>query len=118
MKINNFINQGIKTSFDEIKKYIDSYLKKIEKYGQDNVLQTSQLPKVPDKLIFEQISEKKDLILPMLFRALIDKSNPGDNAKFIESIYNEYINFENYKPFLNQINSIPDIPVEILSNIL
>ena len=33
----------------------------------------------------------------MFYRALIDKYNNEDNAKFIESIYNEYKNTEEYK---------------------
>lgn len=112
-----FYISEIVSSCSKIKSIISSKIENIERHLEENVGQAIQLPKIPDKLIFEEIKEKKSLILPMLYRALIDKNNTEDTIKFIESIYKEYKIYQEYNPYLGQINSIKDknIPVEILS---
>ena len=107
---------GIKKTFNEIKNFIDSELKRLESYPLQNQLLSSDLIKseINDELIFDPIKDSKELVLPMFYQILLDLSTI-DNNKFINDLYEKYKNDKNYVGLLNQIKEIPDIPIDLLS---
>ena len=99
-----FIDDGIVTSYDEIKKLLkDNEIKEIK--IEEDV-----------QLTFEYIDKKEKLILPLFFKSLIDII-PNDNIeKYTKYLYETYANEnENLKKLLGSIVSINNIPIEILS---
>ena len=68
------------------------------------------------ELIFEQIKNEKELVLPTYCKIFLDGSKP-DNYKFINEMYEKYKNDKcrYYKELLGPIKDIQDIPVELLS---
>ena len=107
---------GIKKTFNEIKNFIDSELRRWESYPLQNQLLSSDLIKseINDELIFDPIKDSKELVLPMFYQILLDLSTI-DNNKFINDLYEKYKNDKNYVGLLNQIKEIPDIPIDLLS---
>jgi len=108
---------GIETSFDRIKYFIESGQKEIEECPNQNknLISSSRNLQFGEKLIFEQVKDKKDLMLPTFFKIQLDKSNTEDNIAFIANMYNNYKNEPEYYKLLNQIKNFQDIPIELLS---
>ena len=111
---------GIKTSFDEVKNFIlnsgeiNSILLKEEDEPQGV---NSILLKKEDEpqLIFEYIDCKEKLILPMLYKSLIDCIPIEKVENFTKFLYNKYSkNSKLLEILLNYIYSIPGIPIELL----
>ena len=111
---------GIKTSFDEVKNFIlnsgeiNSILLKEEDEPQGI---NSILLKKEDEpqLIFEYIDCKEKLILPMLYKSLIDCIPIEKVENFTKFLYNKYSkNSKSLEILLNYIYSIPGIPIELL----
>ena len=72
------------------------------------------------QLTFDYIDTKEKLVLPIFFKALIDKPLNNSIEKFINSIYLCYnkknkAKNKNFLALLSTIKSIKDIPKEILS---
>ena len=107
--INNaFYNSGgIKTDINEINKFILNPIckKKIIINKEDD-----------KQLSFEYIDSKEKLMLPIFYKALMDIT-PNDNIEqFTKSLYNKYYNKSNdLDIILNSLESVSDIPIEILS---
>ena len=112
LKQNNIIENdpyytygGIKTSFDEIKNYI---------MNPKNKDISSQI--IDDgNFVFEYIDSKEKLVLPLLFKCLIESTTRDKINEFTKLIYNKYSNNKPIKMLLNNIQSIPNIPIELLS---
>ena len=103
IKLYNFF--GIVDSFDEIKKFVKNEFKsKISKRSKDV------------KLAFEYIDKKEKLLLPLLFKVLIDAVSNDNMEEYTTSLYNKYSKEnEDIKKLLGSIESIKNIPVETLA---
>ena len=65
---------------------------------------------------FEYINKKEQLMFPLFFKALIDYTSNDDSDKYINILYNKYSKeSKKLENLLGQIESIKDIPIEILS---
>ena len=97
---------GIKTSFDEVKKFILN-----PKGKNSNLLNEED----EIQLIFEYIDCKEKLILPMLYKSLIDSIPIEEVDNFTNFLYNKYSkNSKSLEILLNSIYSNPEIPFELL----
>ena len=132
-KDNGFYNLGgIATEFKEIKAFINIKSKKDcatttqnlgNQNGENNSL--SIMNKIGEKLFgksndiqltFEYIDRKEKLILPLFFKVLIDnvsENNMESYTNFLFSIYSK--KFQQIKELFDTIESIPKVPIEILS---
>lgn len=70
---------------------------------------------IKESLIFEKITNSKDMILPKFYKPILVESSHEENNKFIKELYKTYKNEIKYKDLLNQIVRVKDIPVELLS---
>ena len=97
---------GIKISFDEVKKFI------LNPKGINSIF----LNKENDiQLTFEYIDCKEKLILPMLYKILIDNIPIEKVDTFTNFLFNKYSkNNKTLEILLNSIYSIPQIPIELL----
>lgn len=97
---------GIKTSFDEVKKFI------LNPKG----INLNLLNKEDEvQLVFEYIDSKEKLIFPMLYKSLIDSIPTEKVEYFTQYLYNKYSkNNKSFEILLNSIYSIPQIPIELL----
>ena len=106
-KNNSFYNLGgIKTSFDDIKNFLIKPLSK-----PDN----SKNKEVENDLTFEYIDCKEKLVLPLLYKSLIEMTSKDNIDKYTEYLYNKYSTNEDINKLLNSIKYIQDIPIELLS---
>lgn len=97
---------GIKTSFDEIKAFI---------LNQKNENQKLLNMEDEGQLVFEYIDCKEKLILPILYKALLETSSNEKVEKFTQFLYNKYSkNTKSLETLLSSIYSIPEIPIELL----
>ena len=118
-KHNSFFNLGgIQTSFNEIKKFI---LKPISKpLAKQSSEQLSKQINIHDTIennqfTFEYIDHKEKLVLPLLYRSMMEKISTDNIEKFTEYLYNKYSSNKEINKLLNSIKYIPDIPLELLS---
>ena len=95
---------GIATSFNEIKEFLKNE-NKINKINKPDDIQ----------LTFERIDNIDKLILPMFFKTLIDNQSINKIEEFTNELYQKYGKNEKLKELLGPINSVSNIPVEILS---
>ena len=96
---------GVVESFDDIIKFCKNEI-------------TSCKLNIPDdaQLTFEYIDKKEKLVLPLFFKALIENSSNKDMEKYTSNLYKKYSNkSDKIKNLLGSIESIPNIPIEILS---
>lgn len=103
IKLYNYF--GIVDSFDEIKKFVkNEFTPNKSKFIKEM------------KLAFEYIDKKEKLLLPLLFKVLIDVVSNVNIEEYTTSLYNKYSK-ENgkIKNLLGSIKSIKNIPVETLS---
>ena len=96
---------GIKTSFDEIIKFILNPINKKILNRDDE-----------GQLTFEYIDSKEKLGLPLLYKSLIEVT-PNDKIDiFTKNIFEKYSKDSiSIKNLLNSIKDIPNIPIELLS---
>jgi len=118
-KHNSFFNLGgIQTSFNEIKKFI---LKPTPKpLAKQSSEQLSKQINIHDTIennqfTFEYIDHKEKLVLPLLYRSMMEKISTDNIEKFTEYLYNKYSSNKEINKLLNSIKYIPDIPLELLS---
>ncbi len=115
---NFFCYGGIKTSFNEIKNFLDSQQKENSVTFPEKETQKllhSSLFVQNDQYLFDQIKEEKDLILPIFYKVLLGMPQSKDNNNFIEIICSNYQEDSKLFKLLNPIKNIPHIPVELLS---
>jgi len=68
------------------------------------------------QLTFEYIDSIEKLTLPIFFKALIDNESIDNMEEYTNLLYNTYSkDNDNLKILLNQIKSMTNIPIEILS---
>jgi hypothetical protein len=101
---------GIATKFKEIQEFL---LK--ENFKPKNMRMEEEI-----QLTFDYIDTKEKLILPLFFKALIDKPLNNSIEGFIKLLYEYYnekdkVKNKNFLSFLSTIKSVQDIPKEILS---
>ena len=97
---------GIKTSFEEIQNFILNKPK--------NKLSLNQ--KDSENLIFEYIDNKEQLILPLLYKVLMEVAPNDKIEEFTRYLNDKYSNKSlDIKILLNSINNMKDIPLELLS---
>ena len=98
---------GIKTNLEEINKFILNPIckKKILLNNYED-----------EQLVFEYIDSKEKLLLPMLYKTLLNITSADNINSFNQSLYNKYANKSSELDILlNSIKSISDIPIELLS---
>ena len=105
--LNDFYKfKGIATSIEEIKQLLNN-----EYQPQINGHISTDL-----QLKFEYIDKKEKIILPLYFKALIDKAKNDDDKKFIEYLYNKYSKSNpKLKPVLDCIKSMTNFQIDELS---
>ena len=132
---NKFYNiGGIATIIEEIEDFL--FNNKTQK--NDSIFLTQSLDQLPSKtentpskdtieekainksdeveLIFEYIDKKEKLILPLLFKPLIDNVSNDNIEKYTNFLYETYSEeYDEIKDLLEQIKPIKNIPIEILS---
>ena len=104
---NPFYNfEGIKTSFDESKKFLKDDIvwnKKIRNDDDD------------EQLTFEYIDSTEKLELPLFYKALLNLTQIDKIEKYNELLYSKYSDNNDIEELLSEIKSIPNIPLELLS---
>ena len=124
---NNFYNLGgFKTIFKDIKDFILNPNKIINikqklKENEDNENENNSIIQILSKkeekngdLIFEYIDCKEKLVLPTLYKILLENSSKNDKEKFSNDLYKKYNKYISIKNSLESIN-IQGIPSELLS---
>ena len=97
---------GIRSSFDDVKKFVSNPLENNEKiFKKDD----------EGKLSFDYIDTKEKLALPLFYKLLIDFS-PKESAKFNDYLYEKY-NKKSPKinTLLDSIYKMKNIPIQLLS---
>ena len=98
-----YISEGIKTNFTAIQRYFSQKEKKLDF-------------KEEGQLTIEYIDKKEKLLLPILYKSLIDSPQYDEIEKFNEIIYkNNLKENKNIIYLLKSIDSRPNIPIELLS---
>ena len=97
------------------KKEIKIFLEKEAK--ENKIIGSEEYPEAPPTtelaLIFQKISGRDDLHLPLFYKYLLDISETNDK-RFINTM-NKHKNDEKYRILFNPIISCEDIPIELLS---
>jgi len=98
---------GIKSNFDEISNFISNPIceRKIISNNYDD-----------KQLVFEYIDSKEQLLLPMLYKTLLDVVSNDKIDAFNQYLFNKYYNkSSSLDILLNSIKSVSEIPIELLS---
>ena len=99
---------GIQINFENIKKCILNFPK------EETELNTKDEDE--EKILFEFIDSKEQLLLPLLYKTLIEIDGEDKIANFNAYLYNKYSkNDKKLEKLLSSINNISNIPIEILS---
>ena len=108
-----YTNGGIATQFEEILKIIktENRVKEVVRAEVDKINEPDE-----ELMIFEYIDSKDKLILPLLFKTLIDSIPINIMEQYTNFVYETYSknNFE-LKKLLDSIISLKKIPIELLS---
>jgi len=125
---NSFYNfGGIATTFKEIKKFLNIYTELVfisqlgEKPRPNYTFQFEEINSDKDKndniqLTFEYIDNLDKLKLPLFFKSLIDDISNENIEEYTNLLFDEYSkNSKNIKKLFDSIESISNIPIEILS---
>ena len=103
----------VQKDFNKIKEFIEKKQEEILNYPRRN--QTPPDRSLGVKLLFEQVKQKEELILPGLFdKTVLKKPDHESNNRFNEELCNKYINEDDYKSLLKQIIGVKNIPIELL----
>ena len=106
---------GIATHFNMIKKFIFYKDKQNKEQIFCERLRNSNVPE-KIKLSFEFIDNKEKLMLPLFFKSLIDITPKDNMDEYTKYLYNTYAKEDNnLKKLLMPIESMKNIPIEILS---
>ena len=129
---NNFYNfGGIATSFTQIEDFFksknkdititDSISQKYENPSNSKLFYSEIVKILIDKseeaqLTFEYIDKKEKLVLPLFFKELIENASNENIENYNKLLYNSYSkSSQRLIELLGPIQSIPNIPIEILS---
>jgi len=97
---------GIQTKFDDVRNFLLNPLPKpINK----------KVKIKEEQLTFEYIDRKEKLVLPLLYKSLIEETSIDNIEKFTEYLHNKYSTNKEINILLNSIQNIPDIPTELLT---
>ena len=116
---NAFYSAGkINTIFSDLLRLIKNNYENTPKYSiepyKENNKKSNKLDEV--RLYFENINSKENLILPLLFKSLIENVSREEIEKYIDNLYYIYSEKSNeLKNILHILKKVPKIPVEILS---
>ena len=106
-----FQNGGIKTDFNEIKNIISSI--KIKEIPE---IKERKIHNLIVELTFEYIDSKEKLMLPLMFKSLIEKTSYNNMQKYTLYLYNKYgKNHYQLKYLYESLKNTPKIPIQILS---
>jgi len=111
---------GFQMLFEDIKNLIVSYANNINFNYQIKEKEKNLMIGILSKeeehnnLIFEYIDKIEKLVLPSLYKILLNISSNYDNIIFSNQLYNKYKNYTSIKYLLESIN-IKEIPSELLS---
>ena len=115
---NNFIwFGGIKTTFEEVKYFINSQQTENTNIHIPiiNTEISTNVPESQEYYLFDQVEDEKDLILPAFYRVFIDMPKAKDNNNFILKICSDYKNDMQLYQLMNPIKYIQNIPFALLS---
>lgn len=112
MHYENFINNsfynfgGIKTSFEEIKKFL---------VNSETQIKSKNVEEENVQMTFEYIEKIEKLALPLFYKTLIELT-PNENLEnYTNYIYQKYSNNKFIKELFEQIKYLKNIPIELLS---
>ena len=107
--------EEVTTEFDEIKKFLEfEKIEKIEKIKNQNPPENDK--SYETQFTFQYINSEEDLMLPLLFKSLIEDTSIDNMKEYTNSIYNTYSEkYYKLKILLNSIKSMEKVPIEILS---
>ena len=103
---NSFYNSGgVKCDFSEVLKFVKNPKKKKDPPKREN----------EEHFSFDYIDTKEKLAMPIFYKCLIEFTEK-DNIEFIQFLNDKYYNqSKEIKKFIDSINSIPDIPIQLLA---
>ena len=111
-----YTNGGVACEFNEVKVFLEKDSIDIQE-NETEPIKTNETYDL--QLTFEYIDKKEKLMLPLLFKSLIDKTTNKDMEnynKYNKSVFEKYSNQnEKIKTLFGPIKSMPNIPIEILS---
>ena len=108
-----YIYGGITDNFKKVKEFIKEEKNEISE-NDNQMKQSNWLNEI--QLTFEYIDSKEKLVLPLFFKALIDITEIDNIEAYTQLLYKTYSNENfNVKILLGQIESMKNIPIEILS---
>ena len=106
-----FQNEIIKTDFNEIKNIISSI--KIKEIPE---IKERKIHNLIVELTFEYIDSKEKLMLPLMFKSLIEKTSYNNMQEYTLYLYNKYgKNHYQLKYLYESLKNTPKIPIQILS---
>ena len=119
-RIKNFLNKKISNNISNESSFISQ---NSQKNTNDKIISLNTSSESNEtnynsdiELTFEYIDSKDKLILPMLFKTLIDKASNENIEEYTKSLYNIYSKEnEKVKNLLEQILIMTNVPTEILS---
>jgi len=119
-KISFYNLGGIHIFFNEVKNFLESSSKPINKNDIQAQNIQSPIPKImkifeEKQLTFEYIDCKEKLVLPLLYKSLIEITSTDNIEKYTEYLYNKYSINKEVNKLLKSIQYISDIPIELLS---
>ena len=122
---------GIHTLFGDVKKVLKNGIERnitnsndneINKSNNNNQLKhsltlisNSSSNKNEEKLTFEYIDSLEKLEFPLLYKSLIDSIGLNKKEQFTKILYKNYGKNDEIKKLLDDIISIEDLPIELLS---
>ena len=116
---------GIHTLFGDVKKVLKDGIERNITFSNDNEINKSnnnnQLKhlltsnKNEEKLTFEYIDSLEKLEFPLLYKSLIDSIGLNKKEQFTKKLYKNYGKNDEIKKLLDDIISIEDLPIELLS---
>ena len=107
---------GVYDDFDEIKQCLEGGLTSKISINQMEFIPKEFNKSYNNQLIFEYIDSKDKLTLPIFFKSLLDQTSITNMEEYTGFLYDTYGKDNNgVKNLLDQIYSIPNIPIEILA---
>ena len=122
---------GIHTLFGDVKKVLKNGIERNITYSNDNeinksnnnnqlkhsltLISNSSSNKNEEKLTFEYIDSLEKLEFPLLYKSLIDSIGLNKKEQFTKILYKNYGKNDEIKKLLDDIISIEDLPIELLS---
>ena len=100
---------GVESDFKNVRNFIEN------DSNQNHDIENFKYRSDDIQLTFEYIDKLEKLMLPLLFKSLIEIMSHEDLEKYTKKLYIEYSKIKIIKKLLGQIESISNIPREILS---